>query len=424
MPTVGVGIHRADGALVVERDVAAGHRGAERAAGVGDPAARLAELEEHFGLFGVAEVEAVGDAERPRPGAGDIAGRLRDGRLAALIGIERDQPVVAVHADGDPEPGARNPEHAGVSAGPQHGRRLHGGVVLLVHPALAGDAGRVEQGRQRSLQIERRLGRRTGGSASDRLGRLPGFRMVDRAVVHQPLPGNRRDHLPVMPHPEDPVVGDPPDGGRRELPAGAHRLDLGHPGGLGHHQHPLLALAQQDLVRGHALFAGGHQAGIDLDPDAAARRHLRARAGEPCGPHVLDGDDEARGDELEARLEQELLGEGVAHLHLGPPRLALLRQLLGGEAGSVDAVAPGARADTEEHVAHALGRGPDQVLLAQQADAHRVHQRDCRCSPGRSRPHRRASAPRRSCRSRPRRARRRRRGTGSGAGRAGRTAGC
>ena len=67
------------------------------------------------------------------------------------------------------------------------------------------------------------------------------------------------------------------------------------------------------------------------------------------------------GDQLEAGLEQQLLGEGIAHLHLGPPRLALLGQLLGREAGAVNAVAPGAGADAEQHVAHAVRRGADQV---------------------------------------------------------------
>ena len=57
----------ARGALVVEGDVAAGDRRAERATGVGDAAAGLAELEEHLRLLRVAEVEAVGDAEGPAP---------------------------------------------------------------------------------------------------------------------------------------------------------------------------------------------------------------------------------------------------------------------------------------------------------------------------------------------------------------------
>ncbi len=88
--------------------------------------------------------------------------------------------------------------------------------------------------------------------------------------------------------------------------------------------------------------------------DAAARRHLGGRAGEAGGAHVLDRDDVAASDQLEARLEEELLGEGIADLDLGPPRLALLAQFLRGEARPVDAVAPGAGAHDEQHVAHAV----------------------------------------------------------------------
>ena len=74
----------------------------------------------------------------------------------------------------------------------------------------------------------------------------------------------------------------------------------------------------------------------------------------PGGAHVLDGDDHAAVDQLEAGFQQQLLGEGIADLHLGPARLALLGQLLGGEAGAVDAVATGAGTHGEQHVAHAV----------------------------------------------------------------------
>ena len=84
------GVDRAGRALVVEGDVAAGDRGAERAAGVADAAARLPELEEDLGLLRIAEVEAVGDAERPGAGAGDVARRLGHRGLAALVGVEGD----------------------------------------------------------------------------------------------------------------------------------------------------------------------------------------------------------------------------------------------------------------------------------------------------------------------------------------------
>ena len=60
----GGGVDGAGGALIVERDVSAGDRSAERAAGIRNAPGSLAELEEHLGLFRVAEVQAIGDAQR------------------------------------------------------------------------------------------------------------------------------------------------------------------------------------------------------------------------------------------------------------------------------------------------------------------------------------------------------------------------
>ena len=87
-PTVGVGIDRLPLGLVVEGDVARDDRHAERPAGLGHAADRLAELPGDLGVLGVAEVEAVGQARparrrrrrgcappRPPPGRRRAAGR-------------------------------------------------------------------------------------------------------------------------------------------------------------------------------------------------------------------------------------------------------------------------------------------------------------------------------------------------------------
>ena len=97
-------------------------------------------------------------------------------------------------------------KHAGVAAGAEDGRGLHRGVVLLVHPPLAGDRRRVEQ------RLERRVHVDAGGAAGPGLpprrgGRLARLGGVDRAVVHQRLAGNFRHGEPVVPDAEEPVVG-------------------------------------------------------------------------------------------------------------------------------------------------------------------------------------------------------------------------
>ena len=75
---------------------------------------------------------------------------------------------------------------------------------------------------------------------------------------------------------------------------------------------------EQDLVRRHAGLALRDAVQLDLDPEAPARAHLRGRAGEPCGAHILDGDERVGRHELEARFEQKFLEKRVADLNGGP----------------------------------------------------------------------------------------------------------
>src|SRR5689334_24081600 len=58
---------------------------------------------------------------------------------------------------------------------------------------------------------------------------------------------------------------------------------------------------------------------------------------------VLNRDDMPGGDQGQAGLEQELLRERVAHLHLRPASLTLFRQLFRRERRAVDTITAGAR---------------------------------------------------------------------------------
>ena len=61
---------------VVEADVAADDRDAERLARFAHPVDDLGELPHHFGVLGIPEVEAVHERERPRARARDVARRF------------------------------------------------------------------------------------------------------------------------------------------------------------------------------------------------------------------------------------------------------------------------------------------------------------------------------------------------------------
>ncbi len=90
---------RAAVGVVVERDVARHDRDAERLGSLRHPLDRLGELPADLGLLGVAEVEAVGEAERLAADAGDVAGRLEDRPRTSRERLERTDTTLPVERE-------------------------------------------------------------------------------------------------------------------------------------------------------------------------------------------------------------------------------------------------------------------------------------------------------------------------------------
>ena len=96
--------------------------------------------------------------------------------------------------------------------------------------------------------------------------------------------------------------------------------------------------------------------GVEVDADAGARPigRLGRRAGDAGGAEVLQPLDEPALDELERRLDQQLLGERVADLDRGPLRGVVVGERRGGEdRRSPDAVAAGRAPEQDGEVARA-----------------------------------------------------------------------
>ena len=94
-------VDRAAAALVVERDVPAHDRHAERAARVGQPGHRAGQLPGDVRLLGVAEVEAVRQAEGLGPHAGEVGRALQHRLHRPAVGVDGDAPAVAVDRHGE-----------------------------------------------------------------------------------------------------------------------------------------------------------------------------------------------------------------------------------------------------------------------------------------------------------------------------------
>ena len=202
-----------------------------------------------------------------------------------------------------------------------------------------------------------------------------GLEVVERALVDQRRHRHVPHHLAVAQHAQAAAVGDLADGGRADLPALAQRDHLVDPRGLDHREHPLLGLGDHDLEGLHVGLAQGDAGHVEVDPHAAAARHLSRRGGQARGAQVLERDQQLGLKQLEAQLDQLALLERVADLDGGPLGLVLLVELgRGQDGGAADPVAAGRGAHEHDDVARTGGGAADQPRVLGQAEAHRVDQ--------------------------------------------------
>ena len=125
--------------LVVEADVAAGHRDPELEAAVGQPLDRLRELPHDLGVLGAAEVQAVAHRDRGRARDGDVAVRLGEGELRSAVRVEVAVPAVRVGRHRETEPALLiDAHHPAVVRVAQRRVAEHVPVVLVGDPALVG----------------------------------------------------------------------------------------------------------------------------------------------------------------------------------------------------------------------------------------------------------------------------------------------
>ena len=132
---------------------------------------------------------------------------------------------------------------------------------------------------------------------------------------------------------------------------------------------------EHDFVGPHAGLAHWHAVQRQLNAEAALARHLKAGGGKASRPHILDGNDRIGGHQLQAGLDQQLFGEGVADLNGRALLLRLVVEGGGRHRGAVDAVTPGLRTDIDDRVARALSLGREDPVGRRDADGHGVDQR-------------------------------------------------
>src|ERR1019366_5803959 len=74
--------------VIIKTDVAAGDGDLQRGAGFGDAVNAFTEFPHHFGLFGIAEIQAIGGGKWTRTTARNVARGFGDGGLRAFARIQ------------------------------------------------------------------------------------------------------------------------------------------------------------------------------------------------------------------------------------------------------------------------------------------------------------------------------------------------
>ena len=245
-------------------------------------------------------------------------------------------------------------------------------VVLFPDPALARLVRAGEQRQQGVFHATRRC--TPGGIDRRRLRRhLPGT-VVFRRFADQRIDRDVRRRFAAHPGHEPAAPGNSADHGEVQFPFFEDAAGFLFAAGLEHHQHPLLALREQDFVGCHAGLAGRHEVEVEFDPDAALGRHFDRRRGQAGRAHVLDRHDGVGRHQLQAGFEQQLFGERVADLHGRPLLLAVVLEGRRGHGRAVDAVAPGLGADIDHRIARARRRRIENPVRRRDADGHGVDQ--------------------------------------------------
>ena len=367
--------------LVVEAHVATGDRDPQLEAGIRETLDGARELPHHLGVLGAAEVEAVADRDRGRAGDGDVAVRLGEGELRAEVRVEVGVAAVGIGGEGDPETALLvDADHARIVGVAEGGVAHDVAVVLVGDPAHVGEVGAADKRQQLLLQrlAVARPVEPLGTVGSERIH--PG-RVGDRPFVDGPVDGDGArvdidDGLAVPGDDESAGLGDLAEHARLDIPLLRHGQEALELVGLDDRHHALLALRHEDLLRRERGIAQQYLVERDRHAAIAVARELGGGARDAGRAQILDALDQVTGEQLEAALDEHLLGEGVSHLHgrtLGRPAGG---EGVRGENGCpADPVAAGARPEEHHLVARTLGVGQVQVFVPQHANRERVDER-------------------------------------------------
>ena len=361
--------------LVVQADVAARNRRLKVPAGLPHPLDGGYELGHDLRLFRIAEVQAIGGADRFGSDGREVPAAFGNGQSRSFLRVERTVTAVAVQCHGQRDARVFNANHRGVAAWSLRRISAHHVVVLLVNPALGADVRGSEQGLEPLPEL---FVRGFGYAGSIERRAPPGFAggpVVERRIVGQQRVRYFADHLAVVADSQQAVTRDSAYPNGIETPFREDPRNLFFPPFLGYQQHSFLGFREHDFVRAHAAFALRNPAKIDFDPATSSTAHLAGGAGQSGRAHVLDAQDGSGPHGLQTGLEQQLLEKRVADLDVGSFLFRLFVELGRGHRGSVDTVATCFRSNINHRVSDSRGRAVENLIFREDAERKGIDQR-------------------------------------------------
>ena len=373
--------------LVVEGDIASGHRSVEGLAGLGDATTGHGQLPEALRRFRGREIEVVRDSQGLCADAAQVAGRFSHSSLGPTFRIKCHPAVGAIHGCRHTAPRAGKGPIPLLRPEAQHGSICSTGrhhcvgqdllVVLPIDPALTGNGGIIqeaEESRSGIRQFRQLVFTPLPQVLQICRGSLQQGVLLDRRVISQSSGRHFRSHRTLMQHANDRLLQHPTHHGSLQSPS-LESLHQGlFPAGLDHKQHPFLGLGQQKFVGRHPLFPRWNAIKIQLDSKAAFGGHLRTTAGQTGSAHVLSSHHITAVESLETCLNQTLLKEGITDLDRRTIIQRVSTELRTGKTGTPHAVPSGCAADINDRVANSLSAGFHDLLGLHQTKSHGIHQ--------------------------------------------------
>ena len=283
------------------------------------------------GFSGLPKFRQLVSPSGSAPTQARLAAHSNTASAAPRARVARDAPAVAVDRDRDrATPSGSASTAASACSGRRTVRDCDDRVVLLEHRPARGDVRRAQQREQRlarptrspSGRAARRLVDRDRRAGSAR-GRTAGSRRRARATGRS-RDDRRRGSSTRTRSP----AGHRPDRRRQHLPALAH-VRAPRPTRSGSTTHSIRSCDSEIMISNGSIpgSRSGTRATSMSSPTPPLLAISRGRRGEPGGAEVLERDEQLAVEQLEAALEQLLLGERVADLDRRALGLVALAEL-------------------------------------------------------------------------------------------------